>query len=276
MAQDDSPSFCDSTLFDVVGGAAIGATATSMIAADSVAVSMATLAVAGESGLVVVGAAATIISSPAVATGATIAAAAGAVGYVGARSYCALDEWLADTHITNGSIPIYLLEGDLGWFEAVGDAIVEGNLEFTQREVRVGWATYNEIPPGIPIFAEQYLDDEASALAPNSNGRGMIVAAVGDLLEYRVVIPANFLNTIYRPSDTHIFMEDTVVYDAMNEEEAYPYTIPSGHTFELIRERDGWYKIELSDTGDYWLPSLESTESIEDFLADTALALSSQ
>lgn len=79
---------CDGGLVDLFGGAAIGTSATALVA--------------GESALIIVGTSGVaVLTAPAVAVGATVTAVAGSIVYAGHETWCWMTDWLATKHFLN-------------------------------------------------------------------------------------------------------------------------------------------------------------------------------
>ena len=268
-------SICETSLTDLVGAAGITTTALSAAGLSSTTITATPFVsafMAGESGLVIVsGTSISVVTSPVIGTGATIAAAAVSTAYFGTRGVCALSGMLARTHVTNEPIPLVMLVDNSGIFTDTEDALRSGEAIFVETD--------EVIPAGTPVFSLGILSEAEALHFPRYQGRGLV--QLGQFFDHNyssqipveergfAVVPANSLNTILRENYTHQFIQD--VYVEVNSDISM---VPAGTVFELHRERDdGWAKIELADGWNIWVEDLLSAQVISRELIEQSIGL---
>jgi hypothetical protein len=184
---------------------------------------------------------------------------------------CALSGMLARTHITNESIPLVMLIDNSGLFTNTQEALENGEAYFVE--------TNEVISAGTSILSLGILSEAEAEHYPGYQGRGLVW--LGQFFDHNysseipedergfTVVPANSLNTIFRESYTHQFIEDVVV-----ERIGDISIVPSGTPFELHRERDdGWAKIELADGWNMSIDNLSSAAIIPEELLEQSITI---
>lgn len=257
-------TLCESSAIDLMGAAGITTTALSAAGLSTTTITATPFIsafLAGESAFVIVsGTSISVVTSPVIGTGATIAAAAVSTAYVGTKGMCSLSGMLSRTHVTNEPIPLVTIIDNSGIFTNTEEALASGAAYFVETE--------EIIPAGTPVFSLGILSEVEARYYPRYQGRGLIT--LGQFFDHDfssqipkdergfAVVPANSLNTIFRPSYTHQFIEDVEV-----ERNGAISIAPGGTAFELHREReDGWAKIELADGWNIWVENLSSAAAI--------------
>ena len=176
-----------------------------------------------------------MLSAPAVATGITLTAIAGSVGYLGTKVLCSLSNFLSAEHFVHEDTPIF----DDNWNET-DIVIAKGTKIFL-----AGYVFNSEIP--FDLSAEQ---DDVGYVSFVSN-------------EFSGYMPSRSISAFYKKKYTHIFNKDTWVFISRDIDADYGILVPKGHPIKFFKEKKGWVKLELADSINFWTPNFEDLTEIK-------------
>ena len=175
-----------------------------------------------------------MLSTPAVATGLTMSAIAGSVGYLGTKVLCSLSDFLSAHHFVHEDTPVF----DYNWDET--DIVIAKG-----TKICVAHYVFN---PKIP-----------NNLRAEHGDVGYVNVVNDDFSGY---IPSRSISAFYKKKYTHILNKDTWVYVSRGWENS-GILVPKGHPIKFFKEKEGWVKLELADSFNFWTPDFENLTEIK-------------